>query len=165
MLARIGRFGFRIPTSLPLAGARLAFTPPGPLPAAVPFPSQPMVQGVRSFSTRSLHGPLFYKRRPKQVPVKKYNFRSKWLEGCPQKKGVCVKVRTQTPRKPNSGLRKVARVRLSNGRVVTCKIPGIGHNLQVHSVVIAVDLTHGVRGSLVAQSSEVPLSAASKPMS
>jgi len=54
----------------------------------------------------------------------------------PQKRGVCVKVTTRTPKKPNSALRKVARVRLSNGMEVTAYIPGIGHNLQEHSVVI-----------------------------
>ena len=58
------------------------------------------------------------------------------LEGCPQKRGVCTKVMTVTPKKPNSALRKVARVRLSNGIEVTAYIPGIGHNLQEHSVVL-----------------------------
>jgi len=58
------------------------------------------------------------------------------LQGSPQKKGVCVVVRTLTPKKPNSALRKVARVRLSNGTVVTAYIPGEGHNLQEHSVVL-----------------------------
>ncbi|CBZ55660.1 putative ribosomal protein S12 [Neospora caninum Liverpool] len=91
----------------------------------------------RRFSTRSISGRLFYKRRPLQVPkLKPPNIRSKWLEGAPQKKGICVKVRVQTPRKPNSGLRKVARVRLSTGRTVLVYIPGIGHNLNVHSTVL-----------------------------
>ena len=58
------------------------------------------------------------------------------LEKSPQKRGVCVKVYTTTPKKPNSALRKVARVRLSNGHEVTCYIPGEGHNLQEHSVVL-----------------------------
>ena len=58
------------------------------------------------------------------------------LEHCPQKRGVCVKVYTTTPKKPNSALRKVARVRLSNGHEVTAYIPGEGHNLQEHSVVL-----------------------------
>ena len=58
------------------------------------------------------------------------------LEGCPQKRGVCTKVMTVTPKKPNSALRKVARVRLSNGIEVTAYIPGIGHNLQEHSIVL-----------------------------
>lgn len=58
------------------------------------------------------------------------------LEGCPQKRGVCTRVMTVTPKKPNSALRKVARVRLSNGIEVTAYIPGIGHNLQEHSVVL-----------------------------
>ncbi len=58
------------------------------------------------------------------------------LESCPQKRGVCVRVQTVTPKKPNSALRKVARVRLTNGVEVTSYIPGEGHNLQEHSVVL-----------------------------
>ena len=56
--------------------------------------------------------------------------------GCPQRRGVCLRVFTQTPKKPNSALRKVARVRLTNGREVNAYIPGVGHNLQEHSVVL-----------------------------
>jgi small subunit ribosomal protein S12 len=58
------------------------------------------------------------------------------LEGCPEKRGVCVRVYTQTPKKPNSALRKVARARLTNSAEVTTYIPGIGHNLQEHSIVL-----------------------------
>lgn len=58
------------------------------------------------------------------------------LEGCPQRRGVCLLVKTVTPKKPNSALRKVARVRLSNGKEVTAYIPGEGHNLQEHSIVL-----------------------------
>ena len=58
------------------------------------------------------------------------------LDSCPQKRGVCTRVMTMTPKKPNSALRKIARVRLSNGIEVTAYIPGIGHNLQEHSVVL-----------------------------
>lgn len=58
------------------------------------------------------------------------------LNSCPQKRGVCTRVMTVTPKKPNSALRKVARVRLSNGIDVTAYIPGVGHNLQEHSVVL-----------------------------
>jgi small subunit ribosomal protein S12 len=58
------------------------------------------------------------------------------LERCPQKQGVCLIVKTQTPKKPNSALRKVARVRLTNGREITAYIPGEGHNLQEHSIVL-----------------------------
>ena len=58
------------------------------------------------------------------------------LQACPQKRGVCIRVYTQTPKKPNSALRKVARVRLTNGIEVTTYIPGIGHNLQEHSIVL-----------------------------
>jgi len=79
------------------------------------------------------------------------------LTGCPQTRGVCVRVYTTTPKKPNSALRKVARVRLTNGMEVTTYIPGIGHNLQEHSVVLirggrVKDLPgvryHIIRGSL-----------------
>ena len=79
------------------------------------------------------------------------------LEACPQKRGVCVRVFTQTPKKPNSALRKVARVRLTNGIEVTSYIPGVGHNLQEHSLVLirggrVKDLPgvryHVVRGTL-----------------
>ena len=58
------------------------------------------------------------------------------LEGCPEKRGVCVRVYTQTPKKPNSALRKVARARLTNSAEVTTYIPGIGHNLQEHSIIL-----------------------------
>lgn len=58
------------------------------------------------------------------------------LQECPQRRGVCTRVYTTTPKKPNSALRKVARVRLTNGFEVTCYIPGEGHNLQEHSVVM-----------------------------
>jgi len=58
------------------------------------------------------------------------------LEKCPQRKGVCLQVMTRAPRKPNSALRKIARVRLTNGREVTAYIPGEGHNLQEHSIVL-----------------------------
>jgi small subunit ribosomal protein S12 len=67
------------------------------------------------------------KRRRSKSPV---------LEACPQKRGVCLQVKTQTPKKPNSALRKVARVRLSNGKEITAYIPGEGHNLQEHSIVL-----------------------------
>ena len=58
------------------------------------------------------------------------------LEGCPQRRGVCLLVKTVTPKKPNSALRKVARIRLSNGKEITAYIPGEGHNLQEHSIVL-----------------------------
>ena len=58
------------------------------------------------------------------------------LQECPQKRGVCLSVKTTTPKKPNSALRKIARIRLTNGIEGTCYIPGIGHNLQEHSVVM-----------------------------
>ena len=58
------------------------------------------------------------------------------LDSCPQRRGVCLQVKTQTPKKPNSALRKVARVRLSNGKEITAYIGGEGHNLQEHSIVL-----------------------------
>ena len=65
-----------------------------------------------------------------------YKTSSPALEKCPQKRGVCTRVYTATPKKPNSALRKVARVRLTNGIEVTTYIPGVGHNLQEHSIVL-----------------------------
>ena len=66
----------------------------------------------------------------------KYKSNSPILQQCPQKRGVCTAVRTMTPKKPNSALRKIARVRLVNGMEGTVYVPGIGHNLQEHSVVL-----------------------------
>ena len=105
-------------------------------------------------------------RKPKIAKVKAPAMRKNWnslrrrqvsIPGAPQKRGVCLQVRTMTPKKPNSALRKIARVRLSNQMEVTAYIPGIGHNLQEHSVVLirggrVKDLPgvryHVVRGSL-----------------
>nr|YP_010733790.1 ribosomal protein S12 [Gayralia brasiliensis]YP_010733819.1 ribosomal protein S12 [Monostroma nitidum]WEG93061.1 ribosomal protein S12 [Gayralia brasiliensis]WEG93090.1 ribosomal protein S12 [Monostroma nitidum] len=67
---------------------------------------------------------------------KKHRSKVKALEKCPQKKGVCLKVYTTTPKKPNSGLRKVAKIKLSNNRKIIAQIPGIGHNLHEHSTVL-----------------------------
>ena len=89
----------------------------------------------------------------------------------PQKRGVCTRVATKTPKKPNSAMRKVARVRLSNGYEVTCYIPGIGHNLQEHSVVLirggrVKDLIgvryHIIRGTLDAAGVQNRMQARSK---
>ncbi|MCO7225008.1 30S ribosomal protein S12 [Pleionea sp. CnH1-48] len=94
-------------------------------------------------------------RKPRKKVVKKSNVPA--LEACPQKRGVCTRVYTTTPKKPNSALRKVARVRLTNGFEVTSYIGGEGHNLQEHSVVMirggrVKDLPgvryHCVRGTL-----------------
>ncbi len=73
-------------------------------------------------------------RKGRKQTTKKSTARA--LEGSPQKRGVCTRVSTLTPKKPNSALRKVARVRLTSGTEVTAYIPGIGHNLQEHSVVL-----------------------------
>ena len=84
-------------------------------------------------------------RRAKIGKIKAPAMRKNWnslrqrqvsIPGAPQKRGVCLQVRTMTPKKPNSALRKIARVRLSNQMEVTAYIPGIGHNLQEHSVVL-----------------------------
>jgi small subunit ribosomal protein S12 len=94
-------------------------------------------------------------RKPRKTQVKKTNVPA--LQACPQKRGVCTRVYTTTPKKPNSALRKVARVRLTNGFEVTTYIGGEGHNLQEHSVVLlrggrVKDLPgvryHTVRGAL-----------------
>ncbi|MFT7676964.1 MAG: small subunit ribosomal protein S12 [Planctomycetota bacterium] len=73
-------------------------------------------------------------RKGRKKPIKRS--KSPVLDSCPQKRGVCLQVKTQTPKKPNSALRKIARVRLSNGKEITAYIPGEGHNLQEHSVVL-----------------------------
>src|ERR1043166_2577062 len=73
-------------------------------------------------------------KRGRRPQVRKTKVRD--IMQCPQRRGVCLIVKTQTPKKPNSALRKVARVRLTNGREVTAYIPGIDHNLQEHSIVL-----------------------------
>ena len=73
-------------------------------------------------------------RKPRHMPVTRNKVPA--MQACPQKRGVCTRVYTQTPKKPNSALRKVARVRLTNGIEVTTYIPGVGHNLQEHSIVL-----------------------------
>ncbi|MCL6474222.1 MAG: 30S ribosomal protein S12 [Firmicutes bacterium] len=108
--------------------------------------------------------------RKGRQPIRKKS-KSPALRGCPQKRGVCLVVRTVSPKKPNSALRKVARVRLSNGVEVTAYIPGIGHNLQEHSVVLVrggrvKDLPgvryHVVRGTLDAAGTQNRKSSRSK---
>src|SRR5476651_1055758 len=104
-------------------------------------------------------------RKPRSTKVAKSNVPA--LEACPQKRGVCTRVYTTTPKKPNSALRKVCRVRLTNGMEVTSYIPGEGHNLQEHSVVLirggrVKDLPgvryHVVRGTLDASGAIGPSS-------
>jgi small subunit ribosomal protein S12 len=94
-------------------------------------------------------------RKGRKAP--RYKTASPALQACPQRRGVCTRVYTTTPKKPNSALRKVARVRLTNGIEVTTYIPGVGHNLQEHSIVLirggrVKDLPgvryHVVRGTL-----------------
>jgi small subunit ribosomal protein S12 len=117
------------------------------------------------------------KSRQSKAPALQYTFnsfkqrRSQCPKGAPQKRGVCTNVRTMTPKKPNSALRKIARVRLSNGLEVTAYIPGEGHMLQEHSVVLVrggrvKDLPgvryHVVRGPLDAAGVEGRLQGRSK---
>lgn len=103
--------------------------------------------------------------------AKKYKSKSPALERCPQKRGVCTRVFTTTPKKPNSAMRKVARIRLTNNIEVTGYIPGIGHNLQEHSIVLirggrVKDLPgvryHVVRGSLDCEGVEDRMKSRSK---
>ncbi|MCD6124447.1 30S ribosomal protein S12 [bacterium] len=108
-------------------------------------------------------------RSPRKKVTKKS--KSPALQGCPQKRGVCIRVYTMTPKKPNSALRKIARVRLTNGIEVTAYIPGEGHNLQEHSIVLVrggrvKDLPgvryHIIRGALDASGVEGRRKARSK---
>ena len=130
---------------------------------AVLFDGMRPIRAVGCFSARWIRElvrfrlPTFNQlvRKGRQAP--RYKTSSPALESCPQKRGVCIRVYTQTPKKPNSALRKVARVRLTNGMEVTTYIPGVGHNLQEHSIVLirggrVKDLPgvryHVVRGTL-----------------
>jgi small subunit ribosomal protein S12 len=107
--------------------------------------------------TRNFRVPTFHQLVKQGRTPTRYKTASPALQGSPQRRGVCTRVYTQTPKKPNSALRKVARVRLTNGIEVTTYIPGIGHNLQEHSIVLirggrVKDLPgvryHVVRGTL-----------------
>ena len=112
---------------------------------------------VEGFWVRSFGLPTFNQLVRKGRTAPRYKPASPALQASPQRRGVCTRVYTQTPKKPNSALRKVARVRLTNGIEVTTYIPGIGHNLQEHSIVLirggrVKDLPgvryHVVRGTL-----------------
>jgi small subunit ribosomal protein S12 len=100
------------------------------LEASVPTISQLVRKGRKSKKTKSKSPALLYTLNSMKQR------RTRQAKGAPQKRGVCTVVRTQTPKKPNSALRKVARVRLTNGVEVTAYIPGEGHSLQEHSVVL-----------------------------
>jgi small subunit ribosomal protein S12 len=97
--------------------------------AHVPTINQLVRKGREKASTKSMAPALRYQ-------YNSLNRRTVYGEGSPQRRGVCTVVRTTTPKKPNSALRKIARVRLTNGLEVTAYIPGVGHNLQEHSVVL-----------------------------
>jgi len=100
-----------------------------PLPLLSTFLRTPLLTLIRTFATKNqlLRNPRRTPTRPDLSPA---------LQGCPQKRGVCIKVYWTKPRKPNSAERKVAKVRLSTGKEVICYIPGEGHTLQEHSVVL-----------------------------
>ena len=97
-------------------------------------------RALRGAHARPIQGarrvPTFNQLVRKGRTAPRYKTASPALQSCPQKRGVCTRVYTQTPKKPNSALRKVARVRLTNGIEVTTYIPGVGHNLQEHSIVL-----------------------------
>ena len=92
--------------------------------------------GLARFSNHKYPMPTINKLVRKKRRQKRTFSKSPVLDKCPQKQGVCLIVRTMTPKKPNSALRKISRVRLSNGKEVTVYIPGEGHNLQEHSIVL-----------------------------
>ena len=115
--------------------------PPGP----VVTPSRERTEKERARNVPTINQLVRKGRKAKISKVKASAFRKNWngirqrqesAEGAPQKRGVCLIVRTMTPKKPNSALRKIARVKLTNQVEVTAYIPGIGHNLQEHSVVL-----------------------------
>jgi small subunit ribosomal protein S12 len=95
----------------------------------MPTVNQLVRRGRQKLGNKSKVPALHYTRNTMKGEIK-------WGQGAPQKRGVCILVKTVTPKKPNSALRKVARVRLTNGMEVTAYIPGEGHNLQEHSVVL-----------------------------
>ena len=165
------RAGFR--TSPGRRAARLTGKPDRVSPS-VRLPSTKQREGScpapspREKSEARVEGPELQKEEVSEVPTfhqlvkqgrtpTRYKTASPALQGSPQRRGVCTRVYTQTPKKPNSALRKVARVKLTNGIEVTTYIPGIGHNLQEHSIVLirggrVKDLPgvryHVVRGTL-----------------
>jgi small subunit ribosomal protein S12 len=134
--------GFMAASGRPATNARAC----GAVPAGVRGEARLRILG----SDGSRHAPVLRVMGQKEQPrvptfnqlVRKgrtapnYKTASPALQSCPQKRGVCTRVYTQTPKKPNSALRKVARVRLTNGIEVTTYIPGVGHNLQEHSIVL-----------------------------
>jgi small subunit ribosomal protein S12 len=93
-------------------------------------------RAARRQSSERKHVPTFNQLVRKGRRPTNYKTASPALQACPQRRGVCTRVYTTTPKKPNSALRKVARVRLTNGIEVTTYIPGVGHNLQEHSIVL-----------------------------
>jgi small subunit ribosomal protein S12 len=99
-------------------------------------PLVPATQLVENTRSETGNMPTINQLVKRNRVVQRKTTKSIVLEKCPQKQGVCIQVRTMTPKKPNSALRKITRVRLSNGKEVTVYIPGEGHNLQEHSIVL-----------------------------
>src|SRR5438045_7158977 len=101
-----------------------------------PFPLSPSLPNVASPARIAPRMPTINQLIRKGRRKLRGRSKSPVLQSCPQRRGVCLVVKTTTPKKPNSALRKIARVRLSNGREITAYIPGEGHNLQEHSIVL-----------------------------
>lgn len=115
---------------LPLTGCRCnLYHCPSPSGAAISL-------CYRDYTFRSVLVPTINQLIRKEREKVTYKTKSPALKACPQRRGVCTQVKTTTPKKPNSALRKIARVRLTNGTEITAYIPGVGHNLQEHSVVL-----------------------------
>lgn len=107
------------------------------LAVPIQFPASDEAEfGCRSRKKKQANVPTINQLIRNARIKKRYKISAPALQGSPQKRGVCTQVKTTTPKKPNSALRKVARVRLSNGYEVNTYIPGVGHNLQEHSVVL-----------------------------
>ncbi|KAJ3369084.1 hypothetical protein GGF31_005543 [Allomyces arbusculus] len=131
--ARTARPTTSAPSTLSTLMARLSLS----TPAAPSVSTSPLLRtGASAFHTSAPRYSTLMQviRKPRKPKVRKV--KSPHLDGCPQKRGVCIKVYTTSPKKPNSAVRKVAKVRLSNGKEVIAYIPGEGHNLQEHSVVL-----------------------------
>ncbi|KAH7043259.1 hypothetical protein B0J12DRAFT_712459 [Macrophomina phaseolina] len=119
------------------AFARPAVFAAAPRTTTTTTATSPILAAARSFSASSIRNATYNQvRRGCRQPQPARKLTSPQLKDRPEMKGVCVKVGTTKPKKPNSGERKVARVRLSNGRLVWAYIPGEGHNVQQHSVVL-----------------------------
>jgi len=123
--------GTGLSVSLPVAFRQFPGTPSQPGCRPIPRKKSQLVSYSGASSVPTINQ-LIRRERAKVT----YKTKSPALKSCPQRRGVCTQVKTTTPKKPNSALRKIARVRLTNGTEITAYIPGVGHNLQEHSVVL-----------------------------